>query len=658
MGKICGVFHGLNYKKKLILLLLFIAVIPLICTTFVISYIFEQALTNEIYQTKRVLASGFAQEANETLNARSNVLLMAASSEEILSGDTARQLAALQNIVKYTPGIHSMGITGPEGIETVATFGKLVNLGEREYFKQVKGGAKIAFSDVIRPQGFENGAIIAAVPIKDGQNKFLGTVVATILLENLSDQTDKSKTGDTGIIFMTDRTGKILAHSDRNLLGKELTIPPVKAALAGEIGSVSYKDQGEEKLAGYSPIPLTGWAVVAQQNSSEALAAATKTKIISSGCTLGVAMLAVLLGTLAARSLIRPIQELVKATKLLAQGDLTAKAMVTSNDELGQLAESFNAMAAKLKLIIGGVIGTADQVAASAEELSATSSQAERVVSQIANTMTDLVQGAQSQTVEINKTSEMVRNLDQISLDIAEKAQHAKTLSSEMAKAAEGGGQATNMAVDKINEIRSGTEVTSAVVNALSGKSTQIVQILDAISQIAGQTNLLALNAAIEAARAGEQGRGFAVVAEEVRKLAEQSETAAQQISVIFQEIQDQAKEAIDVMKISNDKVNEGVAVVNNAEQALENILDKIDSSVSLISDISVATNQQVDNMKTMADSAKLVAVIAGQTSVGAENTAVASQGVSVSIGEIASASQSLASLASDLQAMVAKFRL
>ncbi|SCM81903.1 hypothetical protein KL86SPO_40388 [uncultured Sporomusa sp.] len=110
---------------------------------------FEQALTNEIHQNKLLLASGFAQEVNETLSARSNVLQVAAGSEEILSGDRTRQLLALQNIIKYTPGIHFMGITDTEGRETVATFGELVNLGEREYFKQAKNGAKIAFVDLI-----------------------------------------------------------------------------------------------------------------------------------------------------------------------------------------------------------------------------------------------------------------------------------------------------------------------------------------------------------------------------------------------------------------------------------------------------------------------------------------------------------------------------
>jgi methyl-accepting chemotaxis protein len=658
MRKLFNFYYELSVKKKLISLFLFIAVIPLLLTSLIISYINEQALISSVNQNKLVLASGVAREVNETLSARSNALLMAAGSGEILSGDTARQVAALQNIVKHNPGIHSMGITDSAGIETLTTFGKLVNLGEREYFKQVKNGAPIAFSNVIRPQGFENGAIIAAVPIRDSQSKFLGIVVATLLLDTLSEQTDKNKTGNTGIIFMTDRTGKIVAHSDRSLLEQELLIPPVTAALDGQTGTVVYEEQGDKKIAGYSSIPLTGWTVVAQQSSGEAMTEATKARMISAGFTLCSVVLAVLVGFFAAGALTNPIRELVVATGLLAQGDLTARASATTKDELGQLAKSFNAMAVNLKEIISGVIGTADQVAASAEQLSATSSQAEQAVNQIAGTMTEFSQGSQKQTLEVNKTLQIVENLGKISQNIAEKAQQAKNLSSEMAMAAEGGGTAANNAVDKINEIREGTAVTSAVVTALGEKSAQIGHILEVISQIAGQTNLLALNAAIEAARAGEQGRGFAVVAEEVRKLAEQSEAAAQQIAVIIREIQTQTKEAIEAMKISNDKVNEGVTVVSTAEQALENILAKINNSVSMISDINVATNKQVEDMKIMGDSTNQVAVIARQTSAGAETTAAASEEVSASMEEIASSSQSLAQLASELQAMVAKFKI
>ncbi|HEY3426690.1 MAG TPA: methyl-accepting chemotaxis protein, partial [Negativicutes bacterium] len=452
MGKLFKIYNELSLKKKVVSLFLLTAIIPLLATTFVISYISGQALMSAVYQNKLGIAAGIAREVNETLGAKSNILMTAASSEEVLSGDPARQLAAFKNILKQNPGINALAITDSQGRETITTFGDLLDLKEREYFKKVKNGATVAFSDVYRPKGMEQAFVVASVPIKDSQNKFLGTVVGVIDLQVLSDQTNSNKIGNTGIVFIADRAGKILAHPDKLLLEKELIIPPVKAALEGQSGAVSYVYNGDEKLAGYSLIPLTGWAVVAQQSLGEATADVTKVKMIGTGFTLGAIVLAVLVGFFAAGALIRPIRELVAVTGQLAQGDLTVRATVAARDELGQLAESFNAMAGNLKELIRGVTGNADQVAAAAEELSATTSETEHAINQIASTMTDFAQGSQKQTKEVDKTLQIVQKLSQASQEVADKAHLAATLSSEMAKAAEGGGTAAHNAVDKINE--------------------------------------------------------------------------------------------------------------------------------------------------------------------------------------------------------------
>jgi methyl-accepting chemotaxis protein len=315
-------------------------------------------------------------------------------------------------------------------------------------------------------------------------------------------------------------------------------------------------------------------------------------------------------------------------------------------------------MAEGLRKLIHGIIGTADQLAAASEEMAATSSDVKQAIEKISSSMTNFAQGAAQQTQEFDHSLQIVNGLNEVSKEVTQKAQLAVKLSDEMAIAANDGGAAAQKAVDKIGEIRDRTNTTNAVVAALGQKSNQIGNILDVISQISGQTNLLALNAAIEAARAGEQGRGFSVVAEEVRKLAEQSQEAAQQIDVIVREIQAQTDEVISSMRMDNDKVNEGVNVVNMAGQALQNIMEKTKNSTSMVNDIHAAIARQMADMVQMEQNTTRVAAIANQTSSGVQASAAASEEVTASMEEITHASQSLAGLASELQAMVAKFKI
>ncbi len=471
----------------------------------------------------------------------------------------------------------------------------------------------------------------------------------------------QTKIGNSGYAFVVDKNGSVVAHPDQKLV-KEMVdlsaLAPVKAAIAGQAGVTEYEYEGAKKLAGYSFVPMAKWGVVAQQPLDEAMAGVVKIRNTGIAFTVGGILLAALAGLFAAGFLTRPIREMVAATDRLAAGDLTVKVNVTARDELGQLAQAFNAMVDNLQNLIRGVMNTADQVAASAQELSATSVEAERAINQIAATITDFAQGAHSQTEEIEKTLQTVDQLTEASQAVAEKARTATELSTEMADAAKTGGGAAQSAVDKMNEIRAVTTATGEVVTGLGEKSQQIGQILDVISEIAGQTNLLALNAAIEAARAGEQGRGFAVVAEEVRKLAEQSQEAAQQISLIVREIQAQTDQAINAMNSGNLKVNEGVGVVQTAGDALQNILGKVTGSVDMIEAISTAAKEQAEGMREMVQGTEQVAVIARQSSANAETTAAATEEITASMEEIAGAANSLATMAGELQALVTRFRI
>lgn len=195
--------------------------------------------------------------------------------------------------------------------------------------------------------------------------------------------------------------------------------------------------------------------------------------------------------------------------------------LVYSDDEISEVAHSFNTMKRNLQQLILQIVKTTDHVASSSEELTASAEQSAQVTNQITTAISEVAAGTQTGASAIETAVTAVEQMTAGIQLMATNAGLVEGVTNKTVQAAQLGDDAVSSAVRQMESIEQTVTDSAGAVEKLGEKSHQIGKIVDTISSIAGQTNLLALNAAIEAARAGEQGRGFAVVTDEVRKLAE-----------------------------------------------------------------------------------------------------------------------------------------
>ncbi len=329
------------------------------------------------------------------------------------------------------------------------------------------------------------------------------------------------------------------------------------------------------------------------------------------------------------RMLSGPLTQFVEVMKVAGEGNLVERVDVKSHDEMGMLAKWFNGFLENMCSMVEEVTGAAQSVAGAS--------------TQIAASADEMANGLQVQEQQTQQIAAAIEEMSQSVVEVAAKSSDATNATEESQRLAEEGGTIVESTVEEMGGIATEVNESAKTINALGEQSEKIGEIISVINDIADQTNLLALNAAIEAARAGEQGRGFAVVADEVRKLAERTTGATEEVSQSIRGIQNETRCAVERIEAGSERVSSGVELATQAGESLKTIVEGSVGVQTMVRDIAAAANEQSEAANEIARSIEGISSVTRQSSEGA--------------GQAAEAAADLAHQAEQLQSLVSQFK-
>jgi len=433
-----------------------------------------------------------------------------------------------------------------------------------------------------------------------------------------------------------------------------------------ETGNSEYQLTNDEEygaiLAVYAPIKNQAGEVIgligADIDASDIYQAMDANKTNSIMITIIILIVGIIIVYFFTDYLTKPLRKLTSQVNQVGKGDLTVAIHTDRVDEVGLLTRTFQQMVSDLKTVIQGINKSSSLLIETSNLLSEKGKKANEVSNQITASIQEVSEGAHTQYKSSEESAATLEQMSKGIYQIAEVSSNVTQLSSISLENAEQGNSSVQKVIDQMNVINHSVQKSATAIKTLENQSNEISLITNMIREISAQTNLLALNAAIEAARAGEHGRGFAIVAEEVRKLAEQSEKSANNISVLISKINEDTSLTVQSMDVVTENVEEGTKAVEEAGKYFESILKSIQGVVCQIEDVSSTSEEMSASSEEITAGVMESTMIANKAAKMTDYVVEQTEEQENYIHDILASITELNKMASELDELVSKFEL
>ncbi|HEU4964066.1 MAG TPA: methyl-accepting chemotaxis protein [Bacilli bacterium] len=648
-------------------MLLLMALIPMIVMGFVSNYVSIKALTQTQDDAVRAAQESavrmIEQQKQTTMTIADQVAADTRLQRALLDGDRTAMAQLLDPVFqRVSPyGVTVLEIGNGMGIVQYRAHNP-TEFGDNKYENPIVSltistGKTVAAVE----EGSSGLAVRGVAPIKSGNSVF-GTITAGFAADDKMADVLKSMVGGEVTFYNASEKKAVVS----TLKGEQdkLTDPQLVDTLFKDMKVVKQKGEIDGTSYDLVYIPLTDYdkfhtlGVMRLAISREAIVASEQENLIYTvALAVGVILLAILVSLRFTNRIVRALNSVVNGLQAAAQGTLREAEPVKASGELKQLREHYDVMVRNIRDLLHTAKDTASQVAELSEHLYSGAEEATATAEEISHAVEDVSKGSESQNDALQRANDSLLVVVRSLQEIAGKSHDLRTVTQEVDTTAEAGRGTMQRTRQEMNSIQEHVRHTADTMNRLGEQSQQIGHIVALIQGLAEQTNLLALNAAIEAARAGEQGRGFAVVADEVRKLAEQSGRAAEEIGDLLQDIRLQVEVSIDGMQQGLDAVASGEQAVADAEHAFQSVGDGLRNVTREVGEVNALTEEASEQAGGVESEFQAIAAVAEQSVASSEEVAASLEEQSATMTSLVHSMEHLSRLADELNGAVSKFQ-
>lgn len=652
---------NLKLRTKLLAILLVTGLIPLIVFSSVSTGAFLSTSRKDTYLVNEDKLEIVKSKIEGMLDKHFTTLLTIANQSAVRNFELDEVKSILVDAARVNPDL-LLCLDNNQGDQLVkSNDDSLTNVSERDFFQKAIKGTEKYVSDVILAKTTGKLMVVISTPVRDINANIVGVLQANIQLGQLSDYVaELSQDGSN--VYILSRQKTVLAHPNEEYVQNQEDFSSLNFAseYTGENTTLQTKNiNGENVIVSYCSNDLAGWLIAVERPVKTAMSSIYRLLNIYMVMFAVVIIVIVVASQYFSKLIAKPFITLSTVMRTIADGELKDYDIkIKSNDEIGQVYQSFKVMNQNLRSLVGNIQLTAGSLASQSLQLSSATDQTSQSLTQVVTTISEMAQGNSDQASMVQTTTDTISRVNDIVSDATEKTETAADKAQETLNLAIDGQDAIKRQSQKIVENNKYTNAVGESIQQLAAMADEIRNIVGVINNIANQTNLLSLNASIEAARAGDAGRGFAVVAEEIRKLAEQSGSSAGKIEDLVKSINGKIQETVVQMNQAKDSVISMEASADDTKKSFDRILGSVTDLAQIVKDVNIAFEEISEQVEEVAKQAIDISAVVEEASAGMEEISASSEEQLAAMETISNSSEELKNMANDLLTQVSKFKI